>query len=364
MPETRQVLNWLGLLLLIAIVVPFVIYAVPGAIGAEGSYVVLSGSMEPSISPGDVVIVDGVDPTTVEEQDVITYLRNDADTPTTHRVVETTEQGGELAFVTQGDANDQPDASPVPASQVMGQVIFTIPYIGYVIQFVNTPTGFVALVLVPFVLLLLSEMWSILTSTGSEPNGEESGEMAEDTPGSDPARAVSAPPMGPFETADITATDPDDKQTDPAVRKPLHRPTAVDTNGQRTSPETAEVGDDPDDAIAFTRTDLRLSLGVLTGTTVYAGWVVYNVQEAWSFAVAFGSGMGLLLVGSMYYAAGSDDSTETEVAGDEEPMSAPNPELGMGANTEVRTDGASMPSPESDPGIGSTDQAGSEDKNE
>lgn len=336
MPDTRRVLNWLGLLLLIVVVIPFVIYAVPGVVGAEGSYVVLSGSMEPTISTGDVVIVDDVDPGDIEERDVITYLRSGADTPTTHRVVDINEDGGEFSFVTQGDANDEPDASPVAASEVRGQVVYTIPYIGYVVEFVNTPTGFVALVVVPFALLLLSEVHSIVVG-GSEASEEGSGETKEDT------------------AADLDAVGPE-----PAVRRPVYGPAVAETNGQEAASKTADEEAEGEGAIALTRTDLRLSLGVLTGTAVYAGWVVYNVQAAWSFAVAFGSGIGALLVGSMYYAAGGDDAPEPETTSDSGSVPAPRPVSVSGSTPAVRTDGASMPSPEH-AGTEGADQTGPEE---
>lgn len=341
MPDARQVLNWAGLLLLIAIVIPFVIYAVPGVVGAEGSYVVLSGSMEPSISTGDVIVVDGVDPASIEERDVITYLRADAETPTTHRVVGITEQGDELAFVTQGDANDEPDASPVPASQVMGQVIFTIPYIGYVIEFVNTPMGFVALVIVPFVLLLLSEMYSMLAGRNSEATEVESGEKTTKSTGSVPAHAVSAAPVKAFATNDPTSTSPNDADPDPSPHRPIDTATATDPNGYTTAPETSGDPDDSDESnvIALTRSDLRLSLGVLSGTAVYAGWVLYNVQAAWSFAVAFGSGVGLVLVGTMYYATRGDDTVDAE-RGDDREFRDASPSGVSGVNSKARTDGA------------------------
>lgn len=355
MPDTRQILNWLGLLLLIAIVVPFVIYAIPGAVGAEGSYVVLSGSMEPSISTGDVVIVDGVEPADIEERDVITYRRNDADTPTTHRVVGINEEGGELSFVTQGDANDQPDASPVPAPQVMGQVVFAIPYIGYVIEFVNTPTGFIALVVAPFALLLLSEVYAILSSGGSGSKDEERGGTTQEFDRSDAARAASAPPVGAFKRTAFTEADPVDGETESASRRSFRAPALVDRNGREAAygPTEDEGGSDDENAITLTRADLRLSLGVLSGTAVYAGWVVYNIQVAWSFAVAFGSGIGLFLVGSMYYAAGNDDDGTG---------SASNSGDAAGATAEVRTDGAAVPSPEDDSGSPSGNQAESRDR--
>ncbi len=287
-------LDWAGLLLLIALVAPFVVYAVPGVVGAQGGYVVLSGSMEPSIGVGDVVIVDDVTPAEIEEGDVITYLRTDAETPTTHRVIDVTERSGERAFITQGDANDDPDSAPVPESQVLGEVAVVIPYMGYVIEFVNTPTGFLALVVVPFVLLALSEVRSVLGNdggTGAAGAAEEtdSDRTAGDGESDPDAGSTEAPPMGPFEAASV-----DDEGTD-------------DRSSARTPVDASEDAEPSGEPIAITRTDLRLSGLVLVGTTAYAGWVVYHVQTAWSFAVAFGSGFGLLLVGGMYYAAGETD---------------------------------------------------------
>ncbi|TKX83266.1 hypothetical protein EXE43_25160, partial [Halorubrum sp. SS5] len=54
----RRIANIVGLMILVAIVVPFVVFAVPQVVGADQSYVVLSGSMEPAMSPGDVIIVN------------------------------------------------------------------------------------------------------------------------------------------------------------------------------------------------------------------------------------------------------------------------------------------------------------------
>ncbi|SIS17789.1 signal peptidase I [Natronorubrum thiooxidans] len=119
----KKLANGIGLLLLIALVVPFVIYAVPGVIGAQYSFVVLSGSMSPAIDPGDVVIVADRAPATIETNDVITFTRGTEETPVTHRVVgvEASETG--VAFETRGDANSNVDASPVPGANVLGVVV-------------------------------------------------------------------------------------------------------------------------------------------------------------------------------------------------------------------------------------------------
>jgi signal peptidase len=164
----KSVANLLGIALLIAVVAPFLVYAVPAVVGAEYSFVVLTASMTPAIAPGDVVMVDERDPTAIAEGDVITFVRGDNEIPVTHRVIDVTATGSGVAFETQGDANEAPDASLVPGTNVLGVVAITIPYLGYVIQFADSPVGFALLVVVPFGLLVASEIWSVARNRGRD----------------------------------------------------------------------------------------------------------------------------------------------------------------------------------------------------
>lgn len=175
----RTVAHTAGVVLLLALVVPFVVFAVPGVAGADASYIVLSNSMNPSIEAGDVVIVEETPPEAIEEEDVITfragdpdeYHGGDADTDlVTHRVVDVDQSGEGVAFTTQGDANDQPDAEPVDSDQVVGVVAFTIPLIGWVIDFVGTQFGLLVMVVVPCVLLVANEAYELLYA-GSDDTG-------------------------------------------------------------------------------------------------------------------------------------------------------------------------------------------------
>ncbi|MFC7176169.1 signal peptidase I [Halosegnis marinus] len=150
----RRVAAVLGTLLLVAAVTPFVVFAVPQVVGADDGFVVLSGSMEPALSPGDVVIVDASTP--VRVGDVITYRTGGESVPTTHRVVGAVDGG----YETKGDANENVDAGVVPRSAVLGEVVYVIPLVGHVILWANTSTGYVALVVVPLVLLVANELWT------------------------------------------------------------------------------------------------------------------------------------------------------------------------------------------------------------
>lgn len=172
--EPRRTLpGLLATIVVIGVVVPFVVFAVPQLVGGHSTYVVLSGSMEPAIDVGDVIVVGAANPGAIAVGDVITFTRGTDSIPTTHRVAEVVTDGDSLAFRTKGDANEDVDPGLVPASAVVGTVILTIPLVGYVIAFVNTSTGFAALVVLPFLLLLGNEAYTYYTrSREGEPTDE------------------------------------------------------------------------------------------------------------------------------------------------------------------------------------------------
>ena len=78
---------------------------------------------------GDVVITREVLTESIEVGDGVRFKQGGV--YILHRVIEVQESEGELTFITQGDANNVVDA-PVPASQIEGKVILTIPKIGWV----------------------------------------------------------------------------------------------------------------------------------------------------------------------------------------------------------------------------------------
>jgi signal peptidase I len=89
----------------------------------------LSGSMKPTMDVGDMAIVRDVPTNSIEVGDIIQYW-NDGEM-VIHRVVEVRNGGNGGRFITQGDANDKPDIEPVHSGQVKGEVILTIPELGW-----------------------------------------------------------------------------------------------------------------------------------------------------------------------------------------------------------------------------------------
>lgn len=123
--------------------------------------VVYGGSMQPTIKVGDLAIAKNTDPWKIAMGDVITFYMEGK--LVTHRVVEIMPNG----FMTQGDANNAPDMDPVYSSELIGKVVFVIPYAGYVMHYAGTFWGLVFLVWVPAVALIGMEAKKIIDSMRS-----------------------------------------------------------------------------------------------------------------------------------------------------------------------------------------------------
>ena len=99
-------------------------------------YVVLSGSMEPTIKTGSLCFINKhAKYEQIKEKDIIAFKSNG--TLVTHRVDEITDDG----FVTKGDNNDNQDGSLVTKDNFVGKNIFWIPKAGFVIKLIQSTKG-------------------------------------------------------------------------------------------------------------------------------------------------------------------------------------------------------------------------------
>jgi signal peptidase len=119
--------------------------------------VVISGSMEPAIQTGSVVIVRPIVPDTIRKGDILMFSSLDMKSLTTHRVVNV-EYEPTLRFITKGDANKNSDITPIVPGQIVGIVAVTIPYLGILTQFIKTPLGFTLFFLIPAMILIGREV--------------------------------------------------------------------------------------------------------------------------------------------------------------------------------------------------------------
>jgi signal peptidase I len=118
---------------------------------------VLSGSMEPTFQTGSIIAIK---PTSdggmsYEKGDVIIYKEAD-DKIVTHRIEEVKKENEKTSYVTKGDNNDGIDLNPVLPQNVIGHYAdFTIPYVGYLLDYANSKAGAALLLIIPGVILLV-----------------------------------------------------------------------------------------------------------------------------------------------------------------------------------------------------------------
>lgn len=135
-------------------------------------FVVQSGSMEPAYHVGSLVYVKPVDPAELQAGDVITFDLGGG-VRGTHRIVGVLEENGTLAFQTKGDANEEPDVNPVPSEDIIGEVIFTIPELGFLVAFIQQPPGSHIALSVLAAILLLTVLPDVLFPDRPEPKKQE-----------------------------------------------------------------------------------------------------------------------------------------------------------------------------------------------
>jgi signal peptidase len=142
----------LAAVLLVGLMVPL-----PGALEFK---IVQSGSMEPEIPVGSVVVITPSPSYGVG--DVITFGDDTKKRiPTTHRIVDVEREAGSIRYVTKGDANEEKDNTSVAFVSVIGKVVTTVPRLGYVLDFARSQQGFTFMVLIPAVLIMLDELINI-----------------------------------------------------------------------------------------------------------------------------------------------------------------------------------------------------------
>lgn len=133
------------------------------------SFAVLSGSMEPAIGTGDVVVVRTIPPLEAKIGDVVTFRSPDDPTRlVTHRATAVQASGDTVTFTTKGDANTGIERWSIAAGGTIGKVEYRIPKLGYATNRIGSRLGRFAFLVLPALLLAVSELRRIWSA---EPKG-------------------------------------------------------------------------------------------------------------------------------------------------------------------------------------------------
>ena len=124
------------------------------------AYIVLSDSMAATdFDAGDLVLVKEVDPTTLQEGDIIAYQSQNSENygaTVTHKIrSKTTDGSGNPGFITYGTTTGVDDESVVTYPFILGKYQVALPKVGTFFQFLKTPQGYIVCILIPFLLLII-----------------------------------------------------------------------------------------------------------------------------------------------------------------------------------------------------------------
>jgi signal peptidase len=113
--------------------------------------IIMTGSMEPTIPVGSIVIIKKVNPEDIKVGDIITFKAGEL--TVMHRVIDKIVENNTYYFRTQGDANNVPDPWIVKPEDVYGALLLTIPFYGYLFHY--APISFTLFLLVSIIILII-----------------------------------------------------------------------------------------------------------------------------------------------------------------------------------------------------------------
>lgn len=177
------IISWVVLVILVIIAIFLVYYFFATKIyGEKGEnykpafslYTILSASMEPNIKVYDVIVdVNVKKPEDIKVGDVITFISTSnltSNMTITHRVIEVVKDGDNYSYKTQGDANLIPDNTNAEYQKVLGKVLFKIPQLGRIQEFLGQKGGWLVVIVIPALGVIISDILKIFRLSGAKTN--------------------------------------------------------------------------------------------------------------------------------------------------------------------------------------------------
>lgn len=126
------------------------------------AYIVKTDSMAATdFNAGALIFVKEVDPNTLQEGDIITFISQDADSfgeIITHKIRKLTrDANGNAGFITYGTTTNVDDATVVTFPYILGKYQTHLPHVGTFFNFLKTPQGYIVCIFLPFMLLILHQ---------------------------------------------------------------------------------------------------------------------------------------------------------------------------------------------------------------
>lgn len=154
-----KIIYYIFLVFIVAVALLLIVSVFP----ITGNYklmIVQSGSMEPAIKMGSIVVVKPASEYKVG--DIITFGPvTKTKAPTSHRIYDIKVVDGNPVYITKGDANNAPDQREITKREIIGKVLFDVPYLGFAVEFAKKPLGFALIIIIPAAIIIFDEIKNI-----------------------------------------------------------------------------------------------------------------------------------------------------------------------------------------------------------
>ncbi len=162
--KERKFIKKIGLVVVLSVCLvlflPNLLQVSPSLVGADKSYTVIGGSMEPTIKPGDVIFTKKTDISEIEVGDILTVQTESS--LYTHRLIEinVNENGEKALLQLKGDGNEAKDPWLVEEKDIIGEAFLVLP-----LGFFNTPIGYLTIIIFPLIFILIHQINKAILSS-------------------------------------------------------------------------------------------------------------------------------------------------------------------------------------------------------
>ncbi len=129
-------------------------------------FVLTSGSMEPALSAGTLVITQPrqryYPGEVVTFNREMTVGRKKRSLVVTHRVLSSSKTDDGFVYQTKGDSNQSPDEEILNHNSIYGKALMAVPLIGFLLMWPYSSIGFYFLIILPALLILCSQVFTII----------------------------------------------------------------------------------------------------------------------------------------------------------------------------------------------------------
>ena len=109
--------------------------------------------MEPILQKNDIIIAKKTDINLLKKEDIITFKQDGK--VISHRIVQIINTKDSKVFVTKGDNNSIKDDEYVSEEQIYGKVIFHIPKIGKMVEYIKNKSGFIRVIILVIIFFII-----------------------------------------------------------------------------------------------------------------------------------------------------------------------------------------------------------------